>query len=231
MEPSVKEPSGARVRSSTVWGVLLLLAGVVLLLDAFGLVAGSELFWTGVFAVAAAVFVALFVTARERWWAAIPAGGLAGLAAVTAWEGVAGGEEVGGALFLGFSAAGFWAVYARSPHRWWAVIPGGAGLTLALVAALFGAVGESAAVATFLLGLALTFVAVALLPAGGARTRWALVPAGVLGLLGVLFGLQATAALELFTYAWPIALIAVGAYLLWRAVSGRHRRPPMAPGV
>lgn len=209
----------------TVFGALLLVAGVLLLLETVGVLIAAGLFWGALFVVAAAAFWYLFVADPQAWWAAIPGGALAGLGLVILADeaDVAGNDQWGGALFLGGIGIGFAAVYLRDRLRWWAVIPAGVLLTLAVQAGLTEA-GLTAPLqgALFFAGLALTFALVALLP-GGPR-RWAWIPAAVLGVLAVLSALGATALLAVFTYVWPLALIVAGGVLLWRAI-GRGRGP------
>jgi len=48
--------------------------------------------------------------------------------------------------------------------------------------------------------------------------RWAWIPAGVLFLMGLVFSIGAG---PLFGYAWPIALILGGLYLIYRTLALR----------
>jgi hypothetical protein len=122
-------------------------------------------------------------------------------------------DEIGGAIFLGAIGLSFWAVYLTGRDRWWAIIPGGVLITLALVSALpdrLFAGADSGGV--FFLGLAATFLLVALL----ADMRWAYWPAGALGVFGVFlfFGSQ----ISLLSYLGAGALILVGIYLVLRTL-------------
>ena len=67
----------------------------------------------------------------------------------------------------------------------------------------------------FFLGLALTFALVYLLPMPGGRMRWALIPAGVLFVVGLVVMMATTSAMSI---VWAVALIAGGAYLVYRTV-------------
>lgn len=115
-------------------------------------------------------------------------------------------------------------MYLRDHRRWWAIIPAGVMLTLALPAVGASEAGARASGALFFAGLALTFVLVPILPGGPGRRRWAWIPAGALAVLTVLVALEATALLSVFNYLWPLALIAGGGFLLRRAL-GRGRPP------
>lgn len=217
-----------RTRRTVValFGALLLAAGALLLLQAVGAPVATGLFWGMLFLATSAVFWYLFATDRQSWWAAIPGGALLGLglSGLADEAGLPGAETWGGSLFLGALGIGFAAVYLRDHGQWWAVIPAGVMLTLALPAVGASQAGARASGALFFAGLALTFVLVAILPGGPGRRRWAWIPAGALAVLAVLVALEATALLSVFDYLWPLALIAGGGFLLWRAL-GRGRPP------
>jgi hypothetical protein len=67
----------------------------------------------------------------------------------------------------------------------------------------------------FFLGLAVTFGLVYILPSPSGRMKWALYPAGILLILGILVMLGAT---NLLNYVWPLALLIAGAYVIYLAV-------------
>jgi hypothetical protein len=210
---------------SALVGCLLVAGGLALLLPALGIVAVAELFFAALFGLAGATFLAVFIRDRARWWAVIPAGALLGLGLLLAlqWFSPALGDTWGGSLFLGALGIAFAAVYLDRRERWWAIIPGGVLLTLAVVAAVDRVAREPVGGSLFFLGLALTFVAVypGAEPAGpGARRAWALYPAGASAALAVL---TLTGATNLFTYVWALGLIAAGLYLGYRAL--REQRP------
>ncbi|MDN4644543.1 hypothetical protein [Arthrobacter sp. PsM3] len=140
-------------------------AGVLLLLDLLGILDSAALVWPLIFAAAGAAFLTLFLRSRDNWWAAIPGSVFLGLAAVITltqlWPGAA---EWGGAVFFLFMGSGFGAVYVRERSNWWALIPCGVMLTLALVVALPQAWGGIPVAAVLFLGLAATFAALSLVP-------------------------------------------------------------------
>jgi hypothetical protein len=103
-------------------------------------------------------------------------------------------------------------------ENWWAVIPGGVLLTLAIVAGLSENLEGIETGGVFFLGLGLTFALLALLPTGDGKLTWALIPAVVLFLMGLLI---TAAAAEFINYVWPAALILGGLYLLYRAFRSR----------
>jgi hypothetical protein len=208
-----------------VWGLLLLAAGVLLLLQNFNIVTGAlNLIWAFLTGVAAIFFLFTFVSNRANWWALIPGVILLGLTAVITL-GVAApalAAAWGGPVFLGGIGLSFVAVYLASREQWWAVIPGGVLGTLAVVAAMETVFKRAEArVSTggiFFIGLGLTFALVGLLPTPQGRMRWAFIPALVLLLMGLLIF---AAAEQFINYLWPVALILFGLWLIFRAFRPR----------
>ena len=79
-------------RSSIGLGILLLVAGVILLLqnfDVFGPVV-TNLVWTLLFVLGGLTFLLVFAFEREHWWALIPGCTLLGLAVLVGF-----GEALG----------------------------------------------------------------------------------------------------------------------------------------
>jgi hypothetical protein len=68
------------------------------------------------------------------------------------------------------------------------------------------------------MGLGLTFGLLAILPTPQGRMKWALIPAGVLMVMGLL--ITASAA-DLLQFIGPVVLILVGLYLLFRVFKPR----------
>ena len=99
---------------------------------------GGELLWALFFALGGIAFIAAYLLEPARWWAPIPGAALLAIAAPIALSAM--GQPVatlGGPASLAILSFGFVAVYLGDRQaRWWAIIPGGAILTLALVAAL-----------------------------------------------------------------------------------------------
>ena len=204
------------LESTLIWGILLIVGGVLLLLQSLGvLIEVSGLIWAAIFGVAGLVFVVVFLqNSQVRWWAAIPGSALLGLAAVVGTQGISqsfGGW--GGSIFLGALSLGFWAIYATNRSLWWSIIPAGVLLTLAIVT-IFDMTFPAVDTGTiFFLGMALTFLLVYLLPSPAGQMRWAIIPAAVMLVLAVIVGMQSYRS---FQYLWPVALIIVGGYLVFR---------------
>lgn len=201
-------------------GVLVLVAGILLLLEAVFSARVPGLVWSGLLATGSAVFWYAFFASPSWWWAAIPAGALIGAAAAPVMElDPAGSGQWTEVPFLAALGVGFWAVYLNDHGRWWAIIPGGALLTLAVVSGATEIVDGEATGAILLFGLAVTFVLVAVLPSGRSRRWWALIVAAALAAVAFVVLLQSAELLVALNYVWPIAAIGGGAYLVgsaWR---------------
>jgi hypothetical protein len=153
-------------KTTIIAGVVLMVAGVLMLLDLSGILDSAALAWPLIFGLAGAAFLTLFFRRRDNWWAAIPGSVFLGLAAVILatrlWPGPA-ADRAGAFLFL-FMGAGFAAVFLRERGNWWALIPCGVMLTLALIVALPPEFQGMPVAAVLFLGLAATFAGLALVP-------------------------------------------------------------------
>lgn len=156
----------------------------------------------------------VYLTDRSgRWWAIIPGGVLTALSLLILASSYF--EEYSGAIVLGGIGLTFFAVYFSNPgERWWALIPGGVLATLAGMTIAAERFGEFQTAGFFFLGLAFTFLLVALL----ARMQWAYWPAGILGVMGLL-GLASL--LDFANYVWAIALIVIGGFMILRYFTRR----------
>jgi len=196
-----------RIDPSILVGLVLVVLGGLFVLQNMGILTDvGDIFWGFAFLAAGAIFLVSYFTGS--WWAAIPGATLAGLGVLILLPNSM--EEFGGAVFLGGVALAFWLVYLPSrKERWWALIPAGVLTTLAFVTFAPQLVGETATGGVFFLGLALTFLLVALL----ANMRWAWYPAAALGLIGFLVIISAASAAN---YIWAAVFIVAGAYLIYR---------------
>jgi len=207
-----------RLEIRVVGAILLIAAGVLFLLQNLGILGGAlSLLWTLVFAAAGAVFLYTFLTDQTNWWAIIPGFALLSLAATVALSELApeSADPWTGTLFLTGIGMGFWAIYLTNRQHWWAVIPGGVLITLGVVAGLSSVLEGEQTGGIFFLGLGLTFGLLSRLQTPEGRMKWALIPAAVLLVMGLLLTAAATA---IFTYIWPASLILVGLYLILRTL-------------
>ncbi len=205
-----------------VWGVILIGIGVLLLLQTLNLfhfVWG--LLWAVLFAAGGAAFLVTFLARRDNWWAVIPAFALMAIASLISlgilFPQVSG--RLGGMLFLSVIGLSFWLVYARDRQQWWAIIPGGVLMTLALIAGISNILPGIETGSVFFGGLALTFLMVYLLPSPQGRMGWAMIPAAICFALTLLITISSMA--SLFKFVWPVAAILGGVYLLYRALRPR----------
>lgn len=196
-----------RIDPSIIVGLaLVVLGGLFILQNAGFLNDVADVFWGIVFLAAGAAFLISYFTGS--WWAAIPGAALVGIGTLILLPDSL--EDFSGAVFLGGVAVAFWLVYFPARReRWWALIPAGVFTTLAFVSFAPQFVSGEASGGIFFLGLALTFMLVALL----AEMRWAWYPSAVLGLIGFLLIVSAGG---LINYIWAAALISAGAYLVFR---------------
>jgi len=203
-----------RLDPRIIIGSLLILAGGLGFLQAFGFLRNaSDLFWGLVFLAAGGVFLFMFASgfATGQWWAAIPGLVLAGIGVLILLPDSL--DDLGGAVFLGAIGLSFWLIYLSGRERWWAIIPGGVLITLAAVTltdSLFR--NGDAGGGVFFIGLALTFLLVALL----AGMRWAYWPAGALGVMGIFLFFQSQ--VYLFSYIGAAALIGAGVVIILRSL-------------
>jgi hypothetical protein len=201
-----------------VGGVLLVGFGLVFFLQSMGILPalGSQFLWGLIFAAAGFAFLYAFLRDREQWWALFPAMPLLGLAGLMLLDVLAPAVSaiVGGALFLGMVSLSFWLVYWVRRDFWWAIIPGGAIATTAVIALLGAIIPGAETAALLLLGVGLTFLVLYFLPEDRGRQPWAIIPGGILiiiaALTGIAFGTTAR-------YFWPVVFIAGGLFLILRS--------------
>ena len=203
------------LHSRALWGVLLILVGVLFLLESLAILSLGNA-WAVLFAAAGVVFGYVYVEDRSRWWALIPALtliGIGGLIAIASLFPKMGGAW-GAGFFLAMLSLSFWSIYVTTGReQWWAIIPGGVLLALGLAIGLEPFISGEAFVGIFFLGMGATFGSLYLLPTPEGRMGWALVPAAILGAMGLIFLSLATPHAGLI---WPVLLILIGGYILLR---------------
>lgn len=197
---------------------LMIGVGMLFLIDRFAWAAGiSNLLWSVVFFALAGVLIWLYVGDTARWWALFP--GFAALAAALAI--LAG--NTGGLVLLALCGAIFLTLYVTDRNRRWALLTGGALLSLALMA-FFEAIFPVADNGWWLfLGLALTFVALYLRrqPGAGSWNLFAAIALGAMALLALFTG-------RIVETLIALALMAGGAFMLWRESAMREAVPGQA---
>lgn len=208
-----------RYTDSRSWAYVLVVGGLLLLAAQLGWLGWMTAWlWTALFLAGGVGFIYHVRNTPAHWWALIPGAALAGIG-LTFLAG-----DVGGALFLGALGAGFAAVYVTGRERWWAVIPAGVLLTLAVVAWLDVRAPRWETGWLFFLGVAATFALLAVLPEQQGRHRWAIYPA----LAATAFVFVTVLSGAVTGVVLPLLLVAVGAYLIWRG-GGVPRGPTLPP--
>ena len=207
-----------KIEPRVVFSVLMIGAGILFLLQNLGLLEGaSAIFWALAFAVGGGVFLYVYLSDRTQWWAVIPGLSLLGIGEIIAVSHFLPQYEdiLGAPVLMVFISISFWIIYLTNREHWWAIIPGGVLLSIGIFIAFESLFPGVEMVGVFFLGLGLTFVVLAYLPAQKGDMRWALIPAGVLLLMGVIFLGTAFSALEIIG---PAVLVLAGLYLIYRTV-------------
>lgn len=196
-------------RRRLVPGLILILIGVLGLFGSLGWFGGLGGLPGAVLFGAAAYFA--YLQGRHtgsRFWrlAVFPLAGLA-IASIAP-------DPFGGFAFLGSLGLAFALVYREDGNQWWAVIPAGTLLSLAVTALVDGMTRNAGAGgAVFLFGLAATFFVLTRLPRHA--QGWAIFPAAVLAVLAIV------ALTTSGGWIVPVLFIAVGAWMLLRPESAR----------
>ncbi len=199
-----------------LWGLLLVAAGVIFLLNSMGTITIGEYQWAIILGIGGLAFLSVFLADRQQWWALFPSFGLLIGASVifveNAFPGLPG--EIGGVIALGGIGLAFLLIFVSNIKNWWALIPAGVLLSLATMLYLGF---ESGGI--FLIGLGLTFAVLGFVPTEHGRMRWAFIPAIVLILIGIFVTL---AVYDLFAVLWPLALIGGGLLIIYFVIRTRR---------
>lgn len=212
------------------WALTLVLGGVVLLIFNFGLLDAyapwPQAVLAGGCAAAAAWFFIGFARHRQEWWRLLPAWTLTALASMVLSAALLQPDRtwIAAQVFGGLALA-FGNIYLTARHeRWWAILPGGFMLVLAVVVGASRTITAFEQLAALLFGgLGLVFFLLYLLD-GRRRQWWALIPGGVLLVFSAL-ALTSTTTLEEggIVRWWPLLLVAAG-LLVWAAGRRTPRR-------
>ena len=198
----------------TAWGLLLT---AYVLWAVAGLIAFAELeilpdpfIAMYVLTAVALPFLVVFLRDHARWWALIPAYVLIAIGIIISlseWNVV--GDEIIAPFILAAIALPFLVVFLRDHARWWALIPAYVLLAIGAMVALIElqVLDDLLIPAYVLLAIALPFFVVFV---RNPKSWWALIPGGILAVIGFSF-LLATAAFQVVGAA---ALIVAGVVIL-----------------
>jgi hypothetical protein len=173
-------------RSGLFWGLLLIAAGVVALGQQMGYIDQftDPRVWIWLFAgISLLAFVNYALSGWKQWGWLFPMGVFGGLATtISLATNDVDSAAVATPLFIGLLIPFAAAYLTDRTHNWWALIPGGVMLFLALTTLLVDSAGGEWVGALFLFMIALSFFVVYL----NNRSRiWALLVAYILAVLGI----------------------------------------------
>lgn len=203
------------VDRGTIWGILLVSIGGLFLLQTMGILDFAWQMTIGIgFLIGAAIFGSVFARDRRHWWAVFPAFALGFIGAMILLDDLTPGFRFSGSLFLGGLGLAFAVIYLANDRRhFWPIIPAGVLFTLALVAGLEQLLPFMDAGSVFFGGLAATFGFVWW--ETQQQQQWALIVALACGGLATLILIG-----SLMRFLFPLALVAVGVFLLMRQQRG-----------
>jgi hypothetical protein len=201
-------------------GLVLIALGITYLLEYLNIISIGSWVWGGLIALGGLLFLSVYLGNREHWWAIIPGVILLGIAATVFVVGLypAEMEIYGGTIVLSSIGLAFLFLYLANRENWWALIPMGVMTPLAVFVGWGNSSGGINSIGIFFLGLGLTFLLVAIVPTAEGQLNWALIPAGILIMVGVLFLTNFPA---LLTYLWPLVLILAGILIIFRTIVRR----------
>jgi hypothetical protein len=195
-------------KSSLFWGLLLILGGCVALAQQFGYLDQlPESAWMWVFALISLAALVTYVTSGLKEWGWLfPAGVFGGLAVTVALAtNNVDSAMVGSPLFFGLLVPFVAAYLSNRAQNWWALIPGGVMLFLALTTLTVDSIGGEWIGSLFLFLIGLSFFVVYM----NDRTRtWALIVAYILGVLSIAPAM-ASGGGDTAAYFGPIFLFAI----------------------
>jgi hypothetical protein len=202
-----------------LFGGLLVLAGIVFILQQLFNWPLGGVFISMLFAAGAIVFLVVFFTNHEKWWALIPGMTLLGLAGVISTGDLFPKFNAlfGGAIFLGCIALAFILIFVVRRDFWWAIIPGGVLTTLAIMTTLSHVNGLFTG-GFFFLGIGATFAILGLLPVGK-KDKWPWIPAAICLVIGTLILIGSGALVNsIFGWVWAGLFLVVGIFLVVRTL-------------
>ena len=201
-----------------LFGVILILAGVIFLVQQIFSIPIGGIFIAVLFAVAGGVFLYFLSRDRTKWWMAIPGFTLLGIAAwiLLGTQIPVNGGAIGGALFLGFVGLSFLVIYLLNRSQWWPIVPAGVLITLAIIAGIPGSGSLKGAI--FFLGIGVTFALLELHPMGR-NEKWPWIPAGINLALGVfILAVSGELAGSVAGWIWGALFVVIGAFFIVRAL-------------
>jgi hypothetical protein len=206
------------IKQSLVWGGVLILVGVLLVVNQ--VVELSPWIWVLLLAAAGLGALGLYLADRSDWAMLLTTYVLLAIALLIALVtmGFLRDEAVAGYVLTAI-ALPFLGVYVRDRALWWALIPAYVLLAIGVMVVLegLGVLDDLLVPAYVLFSIAIPFFVVF---ARDRRLWWALIPGGVLAVIGLSFLIAEDAVL----YLGPALLLIAGIWILARVFA--RREPP-----
>jgi TM2 domain-containing membrane protein YozV len=164
-------------------------------------------------------FVVVYLRDRKQWWALIPAYVMVVIAFIILFSETGGlPDYLVGTFVLVSIGLPFLVVYLLDRTRWWALIPAYAMFSISAIIPLSElGVDEMLIPAYVMFAIAVPFLFVYLRD----RTNWwALIPGGIMTLIGAIMLLS----VQLVEYLLPIAIILAGVWILGRGFLGGSKQ-------
>ena len=206
------------------FGIIVILFGVSLLLNNFGMLPNADDFIGGmIFILLGVIFYQIMRNRTENWWAGIPAIFLTlfGLALVFK-NFYFFPDDILGVIFMWCASAAFGYVFYKNNRHWWAIIPAGACITLGtviLVETMNLASDSDLGGVILFLGMGLTFLYLYFLDLEK-RLNWAIYPAIGCFLMTAIVYIESVDWLR-FDLVLPALLVIIGVFIIFRA--GKQR--------
>jgi hypothetical protein len=210
-------------KQSLIWGGLLVLFGVVLLLETFTDL--TAWVWVGILVTGGLGVFAVYLIDRSDWGLLIPAYVLWAVALLIALItlNVLRDESVA-TYVLAAVALPFVVTFLRDRAQWWALIPAYVLVAVGVMVWLIGqgVLNDLLIPAYVMFAIAIPFIVVY---ARDSRQWWALIPGGIMTIIGLAFLIAEAAA----QYVGAVALILVGVWILVRQFVRKEPAAPDAP--
>ncbi|HEY63406.1 MAG TPA: hypothetical protein G4O02_02430 [Caldilineae bacterium] len=221
--------------NSWIWGLLLLLGGILILLFNFGVFDALrpwlEYVTAGVAALVGLGFLVYYAYDRTQWWPVLPGLTLLGVGAVIylGTREIAQGEVLVSLLLLAIALA-FAVVYIADPQNWWTIIPGGILLVVGGVILASPRLSADQLGTLLFVGIGLVFYLVYILGPRKREVWWALIPGTALLVSGLFIYVLTVGQEQFIVKAWPVVPALVGLFLLGRTFMPSRRPAEGAPG-
>jgi predicted membrane protein len=207
-------------KQAVVWGGLLILFGVMLLLQVYVEISAWQ--WVLILVLAGLALFGVYLTDRSQLLLLLPAyilWAIAGLIALLTLNILP--DSIVPLYALSAVGLPFLVVFLRDRRQWWALIPAYVLLVVGLMIALIetGILGELLIPAYILFAIAVAFFAVY---AFNSKNWWALIPAGVLAVVGITFLFVESAA----GLIAPVILVIVGVWIIVRQFLRKETKIP-----